>query len=138
MSCRIQAASRAFTTNQPSVTGARPVTTCSSRASSIPRTLPSAMTSFSLRQVKLRPGEQYRDEFEVELPAFEFGGQRYMPVPEQVPAAFEITRANTGTVFTPRVHRAPARALLPLPRRRRARGADHSREYQAERPRTTR
>ena len=55
------------------------------------------MTSFSLRQVKLRPGEQYRDELEVELPAFEFGGQRYVPVPEKVPAEFEITRANTGT-----------------------------------------
>jgi uncharacterized protein len=58
------------------------------------------VTSFSLRQVKLRPGEQFRDELEVELPAFEFGGQRYVPAPEQVAAAFEITRANTGTVFT--------------------------------------
>jgi uncharacterized protein len=58
------------------------------------------VTSFSLRQVKLRPGEQYRDELEVELPAFAFGGQRYVPVPEKVPAAFEITRANTGTLFT--------------------------------------
>ena len=58
------------------------------------------MTSFSLRQVKLRPGEQYRDELEVELSAFDFGGQRYLPVPAKVPAAFEITRANTGTVFT--------------------------------------
>ena len=58
------------------------------------------MTSFSLRQVKLRPGEQYRDELEVELSAFDFGGQRHLPVPAKVPAAFEITRANTGTVFT--------------------------------------
>jgi len=58
------------------------------------------MTSFSLRQVKLRPGEQYRDELEVELSAFDFSGQRYLPVPAKVPAAFEITRANTGTVFT--------------------------------------
>jgi uncharacterized protein len=58
------------------------------------------MTSFSLRQVKLRPGEQHRDELEVELSPLEFGGQRYVPVPEKVPAAFEITRANTGTVFT--------------------------------------
>jgi len=58
------------------------------------------MTSFSLRQVKLRPGEAYRDELELELRAFEFGGQRYVPVPEQVPALFEISRANTGTVFT--------------------------------------
>ncbi len=66
------------------------------------------MTSFSLRQVKLRPGEQYRDEVELELPSFEFGGQRYIPVPEKIPAAFEITRANTGTVFrlafTARLH----------------------------------
>ena len=58
------------------------------------------MTSFSLRQVKLRPGEQFRDELEIELPAFEFGGQRYVPVPEKVPAAFEVTRAITGTVFS--------------------------------------
>ena len=58
------------------------------------------MTSFSLRQVKLRPGEQYRDELEVELQALDFGGQRYLPVPEKVPAVFEITRANTGTVFS--------------------------------------
>jgi len=58
------------------------------------------MTSFSLRRVKLRPGEQFRDELEVELPSFEFGGQRYVPVPEKVTAAFEVTRATTGTVFT--------------------------------------
>src|SRR5947209_20245109 len=58
------------------------------------------MTSFSLRQVKLRPGEQYRDELEVELSPLDFGGQRYLPIPEKVPAAFEMTRANTGTVFT--------------------------------------
>ena len=58
------------------------------------------MTSFSLRQVKLRPGEQYRDELEVELAPLNYGGQRYLPVPEKVPADFEITRANTGTVFS--------------------------------------
>ena len=92
------------------------------------------MTSFSLRQVKLRPGEQYRDELEVELPAFEFGGQRYLPVPEKVPAEFEITRANTGTVFTlaftARLHgpcyRCLGDAVLEVPIR--------AREYQAESP----
>src|ERR1043166_4009973 len=90
------------------------------------------MTSFSLRQVKLRPGEQDRDELEVELPAFEFGGQRYLPVPEKVPAEFEITRANTGTVFTlaftARLHgpcyRCLGDAVLEVPIR--------AREYQAE------
>ena len=58
------------------------------------------MTSFSLRQLKLRPGEEHRDELEVELPAFAFGGQRYVPVPEKVPAEFVVTRANSGTVFS--------------------------------------
>jgi uncharacterized protein len=58
------------------------------------------MTSFNLRQVKLQPGEEYRDEVEVELPAFEFGGERYVPVPEQVPAELVVVRANTGMVFT--------------------------------------
>jgi uncharacterized protein len=57
------------------------------------------MTSFSLRQVKLRPGEEHREAVDVELSAFEFGGQRYVPVPEIVPAALAINRANTGTVF---------------------------------------
>ena len=93
-----------------------------------------SMTSFSLRQVKLRPGEQYRDELEVELPAFEFGGQRYVPVPEEVPARFEITRANTGTVFslafTARLYgpcyRCLGDALLEIP--------IDVREYQAESP----
>jgi len=92
------------------------------------------MTCFSLNQVKLRPGEQYRDELELELPAFEFGGQRYVPVPEKVPAEIEITRANTGTVFTlgftTRLHgpcyRCLGDAVLEVPIR--------AREYQAEAP----
>jgi uncharacterized protein len=58
------------------------------------------MTSFSLRQVKLRPGEQHREELEVELSPLDYGGQRYLPVPATVPAEFEVTRATTGTVFT--------------------------------------
>jgi uncharacterized protein len=57
------------------------------------------MTSFNLRQVKLRSGEQYRDEHEVELEPFVFGGQRYQPVPERVAAELAISRASTGTVF---------------------------------------
>jgi uncharacterized protein len=92
------------------------------------------MTSFSLRQVKLRPGEQYRDELEVELAPLDFGGQRYVPVPEKVPAQFELTRATTGTVFalafTARLcgpcYRCLGDAVLELPIR--------AREYQAESP----
>ena len=57
------------------------------------------MTSFNLRALKLRSGEQYQDEVEVQLSPLEFGGQRYLPVPDKVPAELRATRASTGTVF---------------------------------------
>ncbi len=58
------------------------------------------MTSFDLRRLKLRPGEQHREAIELELPAFEFGGQRYVPIPDTVTANLVVTRAVTGTAFT--------------------------------------
>ncbi|MGH3103292.1 MAG: YceD family protein [Gaiellaceae bacterium] len=57
------------------------------------------MTSFNLRRVRLRSGEQYHDEQEVALEPLLFGGQRYIPVPEHVPAELTISRASTGTLF---------------------------------------
>jgi uncharacterized protein len=57
------------------------------------------MTTFNLRTLKLRSGEQFRDEQEIELEPLELGGQRYLPVPETVPGELAITRASTGTVF---------------------------------------
>jgi len=57
------------------------------------------MTTFNLRTLKLRSGEQFRDEQETKLEPLELGGQRYLPVPETVPAELTITRASTGTVF---------------------------------------
>jgi uncharacterized protein len=57
------------------------------------------MTSLNLRQVRLRSGEQYRDEHEIALEPLEFGGQRYLPVPEKPDAELTISRATTGTVF---------------------------------------
>jgi uncharacterized protein len=66
------------------------------------------MTSFSLRSVRLRPGEEYRDGKEIKLAPLQFGGQRYLPVPETVAAELAMTRASTGTVFelrfTGRIH----------------------------------
>jgi uncharacterized protein len=90
------------------------------------------MTSFSLRQLKLRPGEEHREALEVELPAFELGGQRYLSVPELVPASLVVTQATTGLVFTlalrARLHgpcyRCLGDAVLEIP--------IHVREYQAE------
>ena len=57
------------------------------------------MTTLNLRTIKLRSGEQFRDERELRLEPLELGGQRYLPVPENVPAELAITRASTGTVF---------------------------------------
>jgi uncharacterized protein len=92
------------------------------------------MTSFNLRQVKLRSGEQFRDEVEVELEPLLFGGQRYIPVPEKVPAELAISRATTGTVFelffSGRLHgpcyRCLADAVVDVP--------VAAREYQATNP----
>jgi uncharacterized protein len=92
------------------------------------------MTSFNLRQVKLRPGEEHREALEVELPVLQFGGQRYVPVPEKIPAELAVSRANTGTVFTlvfqarlfGPCHRCLDDAVLDVPIR--------AREYQAENP----
>jgi uncharacterized protein len=71
--------------------------------------------SFNLRQVKLRPGEEYRDEIDLELEPFELGGERYLPVPDTVPAELGITRASNLTVlelgFTARLHVACYRCL---------------------------
>jgi uncharacterized protein len=59
----------------------------------------SRMSAFNLRNVKLRSGEQFRDEVQVEIAPLEFGGQRYVSVPEKVDAELVISRASTGTVF---------------------------------------
>jgi DUF177 domain-containing protein len=88
----------------------------------------------NLRSVKLRSGEQYRDQIELELEPFELSGERYIPVPERVPAELEITKASTGTVFelrfTTRLHgpcfRCLEDATLEL--------AIDAREYQATSP----
>jgi uncharacterized protein len=57
------------------------------------------VTTLNLRTIKLRSGEQFRDEREIRLEPLELGGQRYLPVPEAVAAELAITRASTGTVF---------------------------------------
>jgi len=92
------------------------------------------VTSFNLRQVKLRSGEQYRDEQEVALEPLVFGGQRYVPVPETVAAELVVSRASTGTVFElrfdARLHGPCQRCLADAVVERRVEG----REYQATNP----
>jgi uncharacterized protein len=57
------------------------------------------VTTLSLRQIRLRSGEEFRDTKEVELGPLELGGQRYLTIPGTAPAELTITRASTGSVF---------------------------------------
>ena len=92
------------------------------------------MTVFSLRQVKLRSGEEFRDEVEIVVEPLALGGQRYLPVPDPIPAELTIHRASTGSVFElgfdVRLHgpcfRCLEDAVLDVPVR--------AREYQATKP----
>jgi uncharacterized protein len=58
------------------------------------------MTTLNLRALKLRPGEDYRDEHELQLEPLELGGERYLPVPEKPAASVVVSRVSSGTVFT--------------------------------------
>jgi uncharacterized protein len=73
------------------------------------------MTAFSLRRLRLRPGDEHRDEIAVQLEPFELGGERYLPVPAEVPAELTINRATGGDVFRlrfqTRLHGACMRCL---------------------------
>jgi uncharacterized protein len=92
------------------------------------------VTTFNLRTLKLRSGEQFADERELSLEPLELGGQRYLPVPETIVADLSISRASTGTVFELRFdarlhgpcYRCLADAVLDLP--------ISAREYQATSP----
>ena len=94
------------------------------------------MTTFNLRNMRLRSGEQFVDAKDVELVPLELGGQRYAPVPATVPARLSITRASTGTMFElqfdARLHgpcyRCLADAALDIP--------ISAREYEATSPKT--
>jgi uncharacterized protein len=57
------------------------------------------MTSLSMRSIRLRPGEEYRDTIPVELEPLELGGQRYVPVPDAPEAEVTISRLGSGTLF---------------------------------------
>jgi uncharacterized protein len=92
------------------------------------------VTTLNLRTIRLRSGEQFSDEREVQLEPLELGGQRYLPVPDKVPAGLSISRATTGTVFELRFrtrlhgpcYRCLADAALALP--------ISAREYEATNP----
>jgi uncharacterized protein len=57
------------------------------------------MTTFDLRQLRLRSGEQFRDAVAVQLEPLVLGGNEYLPVPSEAQAELTITRATTGSVY---------------------------------------
>jgi uncharacterized protein len=73
------------------------------------------MTVFDLRNVRVRSGEEHREAVEVAIAPVELAGERYVAVPEAVPAELAVTRASTGWVFelhfVARLHGACMRCL---------------------------
>ena len=57
------------------------------------------VTVFNLRNVKLRAGQQFRDDVDVQLDPLILGGQEYRPAPAEVPSKLTITKATSGTVY---------------------------------------
>jgi uncharacterized protein len=73
------------------------------------------VTIFDLRNVRVRSGEEHREAIDVAIAPVELGGERYISVPEAVPAELAVTRASTGWVFelrfSVRLHGACVRCL---------------------------
>lgn len=92
------------------------------------------MTTFDLRTLRLRSGDQARERVEIELEPLVLGGQTYEPRPNPAPAEIVVTRASSGTVLELALDvtlegpcfRCLADAELPLSLR--------LREYEAARP----
>jgi uncharacterized protein len=57
------------------------------------------VTSYPLRRLRLRPGEEHQEQIEIQLEPFELGGERYLPVPALPRASLTIIRATSGDVF---------------------------------------
>ena len=92
------------------------------------------MTTFNLRNVKLRPGERFRDVVEVDLHPLELGGERYVPVPERPESVLTLSQTSSGLVLELELE---TRVLGPCMRCLADAGLDvhvSSREYQASSP----
>jgi uncharacterized protein len=57
------------------------------------------VTTFDLRTLRIRSGDQARERVEVELEPLVLGGQTYEPQPNPAPAELIVTRASSGTVL---------------------------------------
>jgi uncharacterized protein len=57
------------------------------------------VTTFDIRRLRLRAGDQVREGVEIELALLLLAGQEYDPRPNPVAAELLVTRASSGTVL---------------------------------------
>ena len=57
------------------------------------------MTTFDLRTLRIRSGDQAHERVEIELEPLLLGGQAYEARPNPAPAELAVTRASSGTVL---------------------------------------
>jgi uncharacterized protein len=57
------------------------------------------MTTFDLRTLRIRSGDEARERVEIELEPLLLAGQEYAPLPDPAPADLRVTRASSGTVL---------------------------------------
>ncbi|HJQ50125.1 MAG TPA: DUF177 domain-containing protein [Gaiellaceae bacterium] len=57
------------------------------------------MTTFDLRTLRIRSGDQARERVEIELEPLLLGGQTYEPRPNPAPAELAVTRASSGSIL---------------------------------------
>jgi uncharacterized protein len=57
------------------------------------------VTTFDLRTLRVRAGDQAREHVEIEVEPLVLSGQAYEPQPNPVPAELVVTRASSGTVL---------------------------------------
>jgi uncharacterized protein len=57
------------------------------------------VTTFDLRTLRIRSGDQARERVEIDLEPLVLGGQTYEARPNPVPAELAVTRASSGTVL---------------------------------------
>jgi uncharacterized protein len=57
------------------------------------------VTTFDLRKLRLRSGDQVRESVEIELAPLLLAGQEYLARPNPVSADLRVTRAASGTVL---------------------------------------
>ena len=63
------------------------------------RRYPRGMSRFSVRSLRLRPGEEHRERLRLALDPLVLGGETYVTSPPETSAELVVQRASTGDLF---------------------------------------